>query len=74
MTTVVVVGVLWAIGYVLACARFPYARCRTKRCQGGRVYSSNGDTWRDHPRCGGSGKRVRWGRRVYEILNHSGEA
>lgn len=41
----------------------PYAPCR--RCSGnrGRNWGSTGSRWGNCPRCGGSGRRMRWGAR-----------
>jgi hypothetical protein len=55
------------IGYLAACAWWPFAACR--RCDGaGKFRSPSGKAWRRCRRCKGSGSRVRWGRRVYEVV------
>lgn len=49
--------------YVLACWWRPFSACR--KCHGaGRFASSNGKHWRNCPRCGGTGRRLRLGRRL----------
>ena len=54
--------------YLLMCAAFPFGNCR--RCKGtGKLYSPIfTKAFRLCPRCAGTGRRVRIGRRVYEYL------
>lgn len=60
-------GVIWALGYVVACRIWPYANCR--KCSGdGKFRSPSGRAWRLCRRCKGSGSRVRFGRRVWTWL------
>lgn len=60
----VAAGLLWALGYVIACAVWPYAACR--KCDGrGRFRSPSGRAWRRCRRCKGSGERIRLGRRAW---------
>jgi hypothetical protein len=55
------------IAWVIACAWWPFAACF--RCKGeGKFRSPSGKAWRNCPRCSGSGKRVRLGRRIYEAF------
>jgi len=77
--TWVVLGLIWLALYVAVCAWFPYRKCRAPRCERGRKYSPfSGRDTKDRPfrpcgRCGGSGLRVRLGRRVYEVLSAARE-
>jgi DnaJ-class molecular chaperone len=58
-------GAVWVVGYVIACAVWPYRRC--SRCGGtGKHRSPSGKAWRPCGRCKGAGHRVRAGRRVVE--------
>jgi hypothetical protein len=59
---------LIALGcYAFACWRWPYGACR--KCKGrGRFPSPTTRYWRPCPRCGGTSRRVRVGRRVLEKL------
>ncbi|MFI5614728.1 hypothetical protein [Amycolatopsis sp. NPDC051903] len=57
MTTLVVLFLLWLVGYYLACQIWPYKACG--RCQGGKHESPSGKAWRNCFRCGGSGKKRR---------------
>ena len=55
--------------YIINCAIFPFGRCRRPRCENGRIYSRfSRKVFRECPRCEGTGKRVRVGRRIYEYL------
>ncbi len=58
----------WLVLYVIECAWFPWGSCRGRRCKGGKVRSPFTDAWRDHGKCGGKGKRVRLGRRLWDSL------
>jgi hypothetical protein len=60
----------YAAGYTGMCAVFPYGHCR--RCKGtGKHYSPfSHKVFRDCPRCTGSGKRTRLGRRIYQHLRN----
>lgn len=73
MTPVVLLVSLAALGYtacyLVMCSQFPFGRCRRHRCENGRVYSRlSRKMFRDCPRCDGTGKRIRIGRRVYEKI------
>ena len=49
--------------YLMACAWRPFGACR--KCSGaGRFSSRSKKHWRNCPRCGGSGKRLRLGRQL----------
>lgn len=62
---VIVAGLLWSGGYVIACWIWPFAACR--RCKGaGKFRSPSGRAWRNCKRCKGSGRRVRFGVRMVE--------
>ncbi|MDG6106114.1 hypothetical protein Daura_06515 [Dactylosporangium aurantiacum] len=58
----------YATLYILACAAFPFGNCR--RCKGtGKLRNPFfRRMFRLCPRCDGTGRRVRIGRRVYEYL------
>jgi hypothetical protein len=62
---VIVLGIV--LGYVFACAWFPFAACR--KCQGaGNFRSSSGKAWRRCRRCRGSGERIRLGRKIWNYF------
>jgi len=62
-----------AAGYLLACWIWPFAACLT--CSGdGKRRSPSGKAWRTCKRCGGSGARLRIGRRVWNYLQGTREA
>lgn len=54
---------LWALGYLIACAVWPWAPC--PRCKSKKLSSPSGKYWRDCTRCGGRGRRLRLGRRLW---------
>ena len=58
----------YAACYVLMCGIFPFGHCR--RCKGaGKLYSPfSRRAFRLCPRCDGTGRRVRIGRRIYEYF------
>ncbi len=59
----ILAAVLWSIGYLAACWYWPFTSCR--KCDGaGRFRSPSGKAWRRCKPCGGSGTRIRTGRRV----------
>ncbi|MDN5855978.1 MAG: hypothetical protein L0K86_24690 [Actinomycetia bacterium] len=67
MQTLLLVAVVLAAGYLLACAVWPYTACG--RCRGtGKRRSPTGRAWRPCRPCRGTGRRVRAGRRAYELL------
>lgn len=54
-------GVLW---YLASCAWWPFARCLS--CKGtGRHSRKDRKVWRICRRCGGNGRRLRIGRRIF---------
>jgi hypothetical protein len=62
-------ALLWAAGYVAACAIWPFTNCR--RCKGtGKHRSPRGKAWRRCRRCKGTGTRIRGGRRVWTWLRN----
>ena len=64
---VALVAVVLAAGYVLAVAVWPFTAHR--RCNGsGKLRSPGGRSWRRCPGCGGTGRKLRLGRRVFETL------
>jgi hypothetical protein len=57
-------AVLAGLGYAAACRWWPYSRCWA--CDGsGKRTSPGGKHWRPCRRCGGSGTRIRLGRRLF---------
>ena len=54
---------VFAALYIAACALWPFAACRW--CEGGKKRSPGGRAWRTCGRCGGTGARVRLGRRLW---------
>lgn len=79
MDTLIPLASLIALGYaafyLLMCAAFPFGHCRRPRCQGGRIYSRLfTKAFKLCPRCDGTGRRVRIGRRVYEYLRSEHKA
>lgn len=65
LVAIVIAAVLvWAVGYVVACAVWPFRACR--RCDGsGKRRSPSGKAWRPCRRCRGGGARLRFGRRAW---------
>ncbi|MFI6485564.1 hypothetical protein ACIBH1_47200 [Nonomuraea sp. NPDC050663] len=60
---------LWALGYAAACTAAPFARCT--RCHGrGKTLTPRGHLKKWCRRCKGTGLRLRWGRRLYNVLHH----
>ena len=56
-----------AVAYALAVAVWPLTR--HGRCNGtGKLRSPGGRAWRRCPGCGGTGTKIRLGRRVFEGL------
>jgi len=79
VTTLAVLATLALLGYaafyIIMCAISPWGICKRRRCTGGRIYSRIfTKTFRECPRCNGSGRRVRVGRRVYEYLRSEHKA
>lgn len=72
MTPLALLASLASLGYtacyLLMCAAFPFGHCR--RCKGaGKLYSPfSRRVFRLCPRCDGTGRRVRIGRRIYEYF------
>lgn len=63
------IALLWAAGYVGACAIWPFAKCG--RCKGdGKHRSPSGKAWRRCRRCKGTGTRIRVGRRIWTWLRN----
>jgi hypothetical protein len=59
--------ILITLGYVAACAYWPFTACR--KCDGaGRHRSPSGRAWRYCRRCNGTGARLRTGRRIWNHL------
>lgn len=62
---VAAVGAL--VGYLIACAVWPFARC--KKCGGsGTRKSPTGRAFRNCRRCRSTGRRLRTGRRVFNAI------
>jgi DnaJ-class molecular chaperone len=71
MGLLVTTGVVLLVSYVGACAWWPYGRCT--RCKGqGKLFSPTRTNHRNCPRCTGTGRKVRVGRRVADAFrSHS---
>ena len=79
MTTLVLLALTAGLGYsafyILMCAISPWGTCKRSRCTGGRIYSRVFKrTFRECPRCNGTGRRVRVGRRIYEYFRSERKA
>ncbi|MQA14427.1 MAG: hypothetical protein GEV09_09710 [Pseudonocardiaceae bacterium] len=62
-----IVALIVTMGYLLACAAWPFAPCR--RCHGtGCLRAPLGRAFRLCPRCRATGRRLRAGRRAYTHL------
>lgn len=62
--TLVLLGLAVVVGYLIACAVWPFKSCR--RCDGtGKLRSPSGRAWRTCPRCRGRRGRLRAGRRLF---------
>jgi DnaJ-class molecular chaperone len=67
------IGAVWAAGYLIACAVWPYTNCAS--CDGSaKKHSPTGRAFRVCGRCEGSGRRVRLGRRIHDHFSadHAG--
>lgn len=63
----IAVGLVWAGGYVVACAIWPFGDC--SRCGGsGKRRSPSGRAFRRCPKCSGTGARLRVGNRIYNYF------
>lgn len=63
----VLIGLFVTFGYILACWVDPFPRCRT--CTGsGRRRARLSRNWRNCPRCRGTGRRLRLGRRAANVV------
>ena len=68
LTTIAILAAV-TLGYVAACAYWPFGACRA--CRGtGKSRSPFKKFWRPCHRCSGTGRRVRLGRRVHTWLKH----
>jgi hypothetical protein len=64
---VVVLIILAIIGITISsCGEFPYRACRV--CKGGGKLTNPfwRKSWKNCPKCKGTGKKIRLGRRIYE--------
>lgn len=68
LTGLLLVAAAVTLGYAFTCWIWPFKPCR--RCTGsGKLRAPfNTRALRIHPRCGGTGLRLRTGRRLYEYL------
>jgi hypothetical protein len=65
----VLIGLAWAVGYLLWCWISPFTHCR--RCSGlGKRRARIGRGFRHCPRCDGSGYQLRPGRHILNHLRH----
>jgi hypothetical protein len=70
-TATVLTLAVWAAGYAAACAFWPFTACR--RCRGaGKLRSPFGRAFRLCPRCKASGRRLRFGRRLFTHVTRGG--
>lgn len=68
----IVLGLAWAVGYIVACRVWPLTKCR--KCAGtGRHQSPSGKAWRKCRRCKGSASRIRTGRLILNKLKITSE-
>ena len=66
-SALILVLVIVTVGYVGACAAWPFGACR--RCGGaGKRRSPTGRAWRYCHHCKGTGGRLRIGRRAWNYL------
>lgn len=63
-------ALLLALVYAAECWWFPFRRCHCpfKPCEGGRHYSKDRKHHRDCWWCKGTGRRLRFGRRIYNLI------
>lgn len=67
LDTLIVVPIIVTLGYLAACAVWPFGPCRW--CRGtGKLRSPSGRAFRYCRRCKGTGARVRTGRRAWTHL------
>jgi hypothetical protein len=62
VSTVALIVLVLAL-YFASCLIWPYTRCG--RCSSGKHHSPTGTAWRNCRACGGSGRKVRLGRRLF---------
>lgn len=60
---ILIIVAIWAAGYFVACAVWPWTACG--HCEGGKKRSPSGKAWRPCRRCKGTGRKVRLGRRIW---------
>lgn len=58
VTVIAVIAALMAL-YLLSCLVWPWTACG--RCEGGKLRSPRRGAFRECPRCGGRGRRLRFG-------------
>ena len=67
-TATAVTVLLLLAGYAAAVAFWPFVACR--RCDGsGKLRSPFGRAFRPCPRCKGTGRRLRFGRRIHNAVS-----
>lgn len=60
----------WLAVYAFAAWVWPFTACR--KCHGGgKLRSPSGRNWRRCKRCGGTGRRLRLGRKIVNHLSYS---
>jgi hypothetical protein len=65
--TVLLIALVWGVGYVIHCVIWPFRACRT--CHGtGRSLAPSGRAWRPCRACKGNPARLRAGRRFYDHM------
>ena len=61
-------GAGWLLWYAFACWRWPFRSC--PKCKGlGRIHAPSGKTFRMCKWCGGSARRLRAARRIYNYFH-----
>jgi len=69
METLAALAALWLVSYVARCAVWPYKPCG--HCKGsGKRWSPSGTAFGVCRWCKGTGRRLRFGRRLYDAWRH----
>lgn len=70
MRYLILIAVGWCAYNAFMCWLYPHTRCGG--CDAGRKYEDDTKrNWRDHRRCHGTGKRLRFGRWAYNHLRRN---
>lgn len=49
----------WFAWRMFLAAVWPETSCKTDKCKGGKIYSPDGESWRRHGKCEGTGRAPR---------------